>query len=106
MKSLVRFPLGFALSVMAATSAFARGPSPQPWLMYPVKAMDNCRAGTAMPTIAARCDDLLSAYARELEACVPMRRGGAVTGEHQVALQRTDPDCAAAAAVVAAGKVK
>jgi hypothetical protein len=102
----VRFPLGFALSVLAATAAQARGPSPQPWLMYPVKAMDTCRAGTAPPKIAARCDDLLGAYSRELEACVPMRRGGPVVGGHQVALEQASPDCTAAAAVVAAGSVK
>ena len=80
MKSHVRFPLGFVLSVMAATAAYARGPSPQPWLIYPVKSMDSCRAGTAPPQIAARCDELLGAYSRELEACVPMRRGGPVVG--------------------------
>ena len=101
-----RFPLGFALSVMAATAAYARGPSPQPWLIYPVKSMDSCRAGTAPPQNAARCDDLLGAYSRELEACVPMRRGGPVVGGHQVSLQKTDPDCAAAAAFHAARSVK
>lgn len=106
MKSFVRLSLGFALSVLAATSAFARGPAPQPWLVYPVKSMDSCRAGTAPPHIAARCDELLKAYASELEACVPMRRGGPVVGGHQVSLQKTNPDCAAAAAVHAAASVK
>ena len=102
----VRSALGFALSVVVATTAEARGPSPQPWLIYPSKTMDTCRAGTAPPHISARCDDLLAAYSRELEACVPMRRGGAVMGSHQIALQKTDPDCAAAAALNAARSVK
>ena len=106
MNNFVRISLCYASSFLAATAADARGPSPQPWLMYPVKAMENCRMGTAPPKIAARCDDLLATYARELEACVPMRRGGSVQGAHQVALEQTNPDCAAAAAVVAAGRVK
>ncbi len=106
MKSFVKFPLGFALSLVFAAAAHARGPSPQPWLIYPVKAMDTCREGTAPSRIAERCDDLLAAYASELEACVPMRRGGPITGAHQIALQQTDPDCAAAAALSAAQTVK
>ena len=106
MKIHVGFPLGIALSLLAATSAVARGPSPQPWLIYPVKAMDTCRAGTAPSRISARCDELLIAYASALEACVPMRRGGPITGVHQIALQRTDPDCAAKAALTAAQSVK
>ena len=106
MNTHVRFPLGFALCVLAATAADARGPSPQPWLIYPARTMDSCRAGTAPPHIAGRCDELLGAYSRELEACVPMRRGGPVTGEQQVALQRASPDCTAVAAVHAARTVK
>ena len=102
----VRFPLGFALSVLAATAAQARGPSPQPWLMYPVKAMDTCRAGTAPPKIAARCDDLLAAYARALEDCLPAATGAPVMAAQQVALQETNPDCTAEAAVTAAEAVK
>lgn len=106
MKNHVKFPLVFALSILAATSAYARGPSPQPWLVYPVKSMDSCRAGTAPPQIAARCDELLGAYSRALEACVPMRRGGPVVGLHQVALEKTIPSCTAAAALHAARSVK
>ena len=102
----VRFPLGFALSILAATASHARGPSPQPWLIYPSKAMDTCQAGTAPPQIALRCSDLLEAYSRELEACVPMRRGGPVVGAHQIAMQKTNPDCAAVAAKMAAESVK
>lgn len=102
----VRFPLGFALSVLVAGAAQARGPSPQPWMIYPVKVMETCRAGTAPRHIAPRCDELLGAYARELEACVPMRQGGPVVGGHQVALQQADPDCAAAAAAIASRAVK
>lgn len=102
----VRFPLGFALCILTTMAAEARGPSPQPWLIYPARTMDSCRAGTAPPHIAARCDELLGAYSRELEACVPMRRGGPVTGERQVALQQTSPDCTAAAAGHAARSVK
>lgn len=102
----VKVPLGFALSVLLATTAEARGPSPQPWLIYPSKTMDTCRAGTAPPHISSRCDDLLAAYSRALEACLPMRRGGAVVGSHQVALQKTAPECAAAAALNAARSVK
>lgn len=102
----VRFPLGFALSILAATAAHARGPSAQPWIIYPVRAMDTCQAGTAPPQIALRCSDLLEAYSRELEACVAMRRGGPVIGGHQIALQKTDPDCAASAAKMAAESVK
>lgn len=102
----VRFPLGLALSVLTATAAHARGPLPQPWLVYPVRTMDSCRAGTAPDHIAVRCDELLEAYARELEACVPMRRGGPVVGGHQIAMQKNDPECSAAAAVIAAGKVR
>lgn len=102
----VRFPLGFALSVLAATAAQARGPSPQPWLIYPDKAMASCQNGTALPMTAARCGELLEAYGHKLEACVPMRREGAVMGVHQVALQKTNPDCAKAAAYAAAATVK
>lgn len=101
-----RFPLAFALSVLAATSAHARGPSPQPWLIYPDKTMASCQAGTALPQTAARCDDLLAAYGRELEACVPMRRGGPLMQAQQIALQQTDPNCAKAAAYAAAATVK
>lgn len=106
MNNLVKFALGFALSVLAATPTLARGPALQPWLVYPAKAMDSCRAGTALPKIAVRCDDLLAAYSRELEACVPMRRGGPVVGGHQVSLQKANPDCTAAAALHAARSVK
>lgn len=106
MNSHLKFPLGFALSVLAATSVEARGPSPQPWLIYPAKAMATCQAGTAPPRIAARCDDLLAAYARKLEACMPMRPGGPVTGPLQIGLQQTNPECAAAAAKSAAATVK
>ena len=102
----VRFPLGFALSVMAATAAQARGPSPQPWIIYPSKVMDTCRAGTAPQHIAPRCSELLEAYAHALEACLPMYKGGPVLGVQQVALQKTDPDCAETAAYVAAATVK
>lgn len=102
----VRFPLGFALSVLAATAAHARGPSPQPWMIYPAKVMDTCRAGTAPQHIAPRCGELLGAYAIELEACVPMRRGGPVMGAQQIALETTVPDCAAAAALHASRAVK
>lgn len=102
----VRFPLGFALSVLAATAAQARGPSPQPWLIYPVKVMDTCRAGTAPSRIAVRCSDLLWAYAKELEACLPAPSGGPVMAAQQVALQQSDPDCAATAARLAAAKIK
>jgi hypothetical protein len=98
--------LGFALSVMAATAAHARGPALQPWMVYPAKAMATCRAGTAPPKIAIRCDELLEVYARELEACGPMRRGGPLIGLHQVAMERENPNCAAAAAVNAAKAVK
>ena len=106
MKRHIALVSGFALSVMAATAVFARGPSPQPWVVYPAKSMDSCRAGTAPPHIAHRCNDLLGAYSRELEACVPMRRGGPVMGLHQVALETTQPDCTAAAAFHAARSVK
>ena len=106
MNSHVRLPLCVALCVLTATTSHARGPSPQPWLIYPARTMDACRAGTAPPRIAARCDELLGAYSRELEACVPTRRGGPVIGEHQVALQRASPDCTATAAVHAARSVK
>lgn len=102
----VRFPLGFALSVLVAGAAQARGPSPQPWIIYPAKAMETCQAGTAPPHIAPRCDELLGAYARELEACVPMRRGGPVVGGRMIALQSSAPDCAAAAAALASRSVK
>ena len=106
MKNRIGIALGFALSVMAAGAADARGPALQPWLVYPTKTMDSCQAGTAPAKIALRCDDLLAAYAHELEACVPQRRTGPVVGAHMIALQQTSPDCAAAAAVTAAGKVK
>lgn len=106
MNSHVRFPLGFALSVLVATAAQARGPAPQPWMVYPAKAMATCRAGTAPPKIAARCDELLDVYARELEACGPMRRGGPLIQMHQAAMERENPDCAAAAAVNAARAVR
>lgn len=102
----VRFPLGFALSALAATAAQARGPLPQPWMIYPMQVMESCRAGSAPEHIAPRCDELLGAYARELEACVPMRRGGPVVGGHQIALQQTVPACAAAAAALASRAVK
>lgn len=102
----VKFPLGFALSILAATSAAARGPLPQPWLVYPAQSMESCQQGTAPPQIAVRCDDLLNAYARELEACVPMRRGGAIHGTEQIALQEASPACAESAAIHAAGMVK
>jgi hypothetical protein len=94
------------VSIMAVGAAEARGPSAQPWVIYPAKAMDTCRAGTAPSHIAKRCDDLLKAYSRELEACVPMRKGGPVIGDHQIALEQTNPDCAAAAAKIAAEAVK
>jgi hypothetical protein len=106
MNTHAKYPVAFFVSLLVATAAQARGPSPQPWLIYPVKAMDSCRAGTAPSRIAPRCDDLLSAYASELEACVPMRRGGPVVGGHQIALQREDPECASAAAAHAARSVK
>ena len=106
MNSPVKFSLVLAMSVLNVSVAHARGPSPQPWLMYPAKAMANCQAGTASSMIAARCDDLLAAYARALGACMPMRPGGPVTGALQVSLQQTNPVCANAAAKIAAGKVK
>ena len=106
MFTLRKFAINFSVLVMAVGAAEARGPSPQPWLIYPVRAMDTCRAGTAPPHIAARCSDLLEAYSRELQACVPMRRSGPVTGVHQVAVQQSVPDCAATAAKLAAETVK
>lgn len=102
----VRFPLGFALSVLAATASHARGPSPQPWLIYPAKAMETCRAGTAPLHIAPRCDELLKAYSDALQLCVPQNRGGPVVGGHLIALQTADPTCAAKAANTAAAQVK
>ncbi len=102
----VRFPMTIALSVLAVTAAHARGPSPQPWLIYPAKVMDTCRAGTAPERIATRCDELLWAYAQELEACVPAPSGGPVMAAQQLALQDSDPDCAASAARIAAAKIK
>lgn len=102
----VRFPLGIALSVLAATAAQARGPLPQPWLIYPAKTMESCRTGTATTRISVRCVELLGAYAHELEACDPMRRGGPVTAEDLVALQKSNPRCAADAAKSAATRVK
>jgi hypothetical protein len=96
----------FTVMFLAVGAAEARGPSAQPWLIYPVRAMDTCRENTAPPHIEARCGDLLSAYSRELEACVPMRRGGPVVGAHQVSLQQSNPECAAMAAKIAAETVK
>ncbi len=106
MNTLKKFAINFSVLVLAVGAAEARGPSPQPWIIYPVRVMDTCQAGTAPPHIALRCSDLLEAYSRELEACVPMRRGGPVVGAHQVALQQTAPDCAATAAKMAAESVK
>lgn len=106
MKVDVKLPLGFALSVMAASVANARGPLPQPWLVYPAQSMETCLAGTAPPHIAVRCDDLLAAYSSAMQVCVPMNRGGPVVGGRLIALQTTDPDCAAKAALVAARSVK
>ena len=102
----VRFPLGFALCVMAASAAQARGPLAQAWRVYPAKTMETCRMGTAPAHIAPRCDELLGAYATALQACVPADRGGPVVGERLIAVQTADPDCAAAAAVQAADSVK
>ena len=56
--------------------------------------------------IAARCNDLLAAYAREFKACMPMRKSGPVTGALQVSLQQTNLDGANAAAKITAGNVK
>ncbi len=98
--------LGCTVVILAAGAAHARGPSAQPWIIYPAKAMDSCRAGKAPSHIAKRCDDLLKAYSHQLEACVPMRRGDPVIRDHQVALEQSNPDCAAAAAKTAAESVK
>lgn len=94
------------LSALVATTAEARGPLKRHWLMYPSRAMDACRGGSAPSSYAHRCDDLLGAYGRELEACVAGRRGGPVLGERQIVLQQSAPACAATAAKMAAEAVK
>ena len=106
MNKVKKFATHFTVMILAVGAAEARGPSPQPWRIYPLQAMDSCRADKAPPQIAARCGELLEAYSRALEACVPMRRGGPVMEQHQVALQQTNPTCAAAAAKVASDKIK
>jgi hypothetical protein len=94
------------VAIIAAGAAEARGPLRQPWLIYPSKAMDECREGTAPQSYAAKCADLLYAYSRELEACLPGQSGGPVIATQQIAVQQSSPDCAAVAAKTAAASVK
>ncbi len=94
------------VTIMAVGAAEARGPLRQPWLIYPARAMDECREGTAPQSYAAKCSDLLYAYSRELEACLPGRSAGPLIAAEQVAVQQSSPDCAAVAAKTAAESVK
>lgn len=96
------FPIGFALSLLAVTAAEARGPSARSWVIYPARAIESCRAGTAPDHFAGRCGELLSAYSRELQSCAPAQEGAAGTGDTQSAFQA----CAEFAARNAAGQVK
>lgn len=101
-----RFLLAGVVTIMAVGAAEARGPLLQPWLIYPSRVMDQCRKGTAPQSYAARCADLLGAYGRALEVCMPQPAAGPVIGAEQVAIQQASPDCAASAARTAAAAVK
>lgn len=99
----VKFPIGIALSLIAVTAAEARGPLSQPWLIYPAKAIDSCRTGTAPDHYAGRCSELLAAYSRALLTCRPAPGSRPLSPE---SAQLAFNACADFAARTAAGKVK
>lgn len=103
MNTLVKFPVGLVLSLIAVTAAEARGPLARPWIIYPAKTIDSCRAGTAPDHIAGRCSELLSAYSRALQTCEPAHGSKPLSAESaQIAFD----NCAKSAARTAAGQVK
>lgn len=97
-----KFPIGLVLSLLAVTAAEARGPASRPWVIYPDKAVESCRAGTAPDHYAERCGELIAAYARALQSCTPPRSHAVSRVDAQEAYQA----CTKSAARSAAGQVK